>query len=147
MSLSQQITEDLKVAMKARDEIRISCLRMLKTSMKNKQVELGRPLDDDEIQAIISSQIRKGKESVEEFDKGGRKDLVEKEESEIRILFEYLPEQIPYDQIERNLKEIISEFGAESLKDLGKVMKVAMTRMTGKVQGREVNEIAKRLLG
>ena len=147
MSLSQKITEDLKLAMKARDELRISCLRMIKTSMKNKQVELGHPLDDDEIQAIISSQIRKGKESVEEFDRGGRKDLVEKEENEIRILYEYLPEQIPLDQIEKNLKEIISEVGAENLKDLGKVMKVAMTRMTGKVQGREVNEIAKRLLG
>jgi uncharacterized protein len=147
MSLSQKISDDLKKAMKARDVIRISSLRMLKASMKNKQVELGRPLEDNDIRSLISSQIRKGKEAVEEFRKGGRGDLVKKEESEIEILYGYLPEQITDEQIERDLKEIISELGAEGPKDLGKVMKAAMARMAGKVQGKEVNEIAKRLLG
>jgi len=146
MSLVQKITEDLKKAMKAKDGKRTSCLRMLKTSLKNKQVEVGHELSDEETVAIISSSIRKNKEASKEFVQGGREDLAAKEEEEIKILYGYLPEQLTPEDIEKSLKEIISELSADSLKDMGKVMKVAMARMTGKAQGREVNEIAKKLL-
>jgi len=146
MSLVQKITEDLKKAMKAKDGKRTSCLRMLKTSLKNKQVEVGHELSDEETVAIISSSIRKNKEASKEFVQGGREDLAAKEEEEIKILYGYLPEQLTPEDIEKSLKEIISELSADSLKDMGKVMKVAMSRMTGKAQGREVNEIAKKLL-
>jgi len=146
MPLYEQITEDLKEAMKAKDTLRISCIRMLKSGLKHKQAERGEILRDEEIQTLISSLIRKGREAAEEFRKGGREDLAVKEEGEIDILYGYLPEQIKPDEIESIVKEAISELSAESLKDLGKVMKVAMNRIAGRAQGKEVNEIAKKLL-
>jgi uncharacterized protein YqeY len=146
MSLTKKIIEDLKKAMKAKDEIRVSCLRMLKTSLKNMQVEKGRELKDDEIRSVISSQIRKGKEAAKEFRQGNREELATKEEKEVEILYTYLPKQLESNEIKKILEEIISELSAEGPKDLGKVMKVAMAGMAGKAQGREVNEIAKRLL-
>ena len=146
MPLSQKIIEDLKQAMKAKNTSRISCLRLLKTALKNKQVEKRRELEDEEIQTVISSLIRKGQEAAKEFRGGNRLDLAAKEEEEIKILYEYLPEQLTPADIEKNLKEIISELSATSLQDLGKVMKAAMARMAGKAQGKEVNEIARKLL-
>ena len=148
MSLSETIIEDLKTAMKSRNEIRVSCLRMLKAALKNKQVEKGKGYEfkDDEIQAVISSLTKKGREAAAEFRKGGREDLALKEEQEIKILYEYLPRQLTPEEIEKTLREIISELSAESFKDLGKVMKVAMARMAGQAQGKEVNEIARKIL-
>jgi uncharacterized protein YqeY len=146
MSLYEKITDDLKGAMKAKDLLRLSCIRMLKTSIKHKQAERGEILRDEEIQSLISSLIRKGREAAEEFRKGGREDLAIKEEGEIAILYGYLPDQIKPDEIERVLKEVISESSADGLKDLGKVMKAAMNRIAGRAQGKEVNEIARRLL-
>jgi hypothetical protein len=146
MPLYERIAEDLKKAMKAKDTLRISCIRMLKSSLKHKQAERGEILRDEEIQTLISSLIRKGREAAEEFRKGGREDLAVKEEGEIDILYGYLPEQIKPDEIESIVKEAISELSAESMKDLGKVMKVAMNRIAGRAQGKEVNEIAKKLL-
>ncbi len=144
--LSQKIVDDLKASMKARDSTRTSCLRMLKSAIKNKQVEKGDPLKDEEIQTVISSLIKKGQEAVKEFRRGGREDLAAKEEEEIRIFYGYLPEQLAPADIEKTLKEIMAELSADSLKDMGKVMKVAMARMAGKAQGKEVNEIARKLL-
>ena len=146
MSISQKIIEDLKGAMKAKDTSRVSCLRLLKTALKNKQVEKGRDLEDQEVQGVISSLIRKGQEAAKEFRGGNRPDLAAKEEDEIKIFYEYLPEQLTTADIERTLKEIISESSATGLKDLGKVMKAAMDQMAGKAQGKEVNEIARKLL-
>ena len=146
MSIEEKITNDLKTAMKAKDGIRVSCLRMLKTSIKNKQVEKGEKLKDEDVEAIISSTIRKGQEAAQEFLKGSREDLAAKEEAEIKILYSYLPEQLTSAEIEKILKEIISEISISGPKDLGKVMKAAMARMAGKAQGKEVNEIARRLL-
>ena len=132
--------------MKAKDDIRVSCLRMLKASLKNKQVEKGRELKDEEIEAVISSAVRKCKEAAKEFRKGEREDLALKEEQEINILFEYLPQQLTPEEMEKILREVISDLSASSPKDLGKVMKAAMARMSGRAQGKEVNEIARKLL-
>jgi uncharacterized protein YqeY len=132
--------------MKAKDVLRLSSIRMLKTSLRHKQAETGEILRDEEIQSLISSLIRKGREAAEEFRKGGREDLAVKEEGEIDILYGYLPEQIKPDEIERVLKEVISELSAGGLKDLGRVMKVVMNRIAGRAQGKEINEIAKKLL-
>ena len=132
--------------MKAKDEMRLSCLRLLKTSIKHKQVEKGEELKDEDIEAIISSAIRKGQEAAQEFKKGSREDLAAKEEAEIKILYDYLPKQLDSVEIEKIIKEIITELSIDSPKDLGKVMKAAMARMSGKAQGKEVNEIARRLL-
>ena len=146
MTISEQIARDFKEAMKAREELRLSCLRMLKTSLKNKQVEKGDELTDDEVQALIGSAIKKGKEAAEEFRKGGREELAQKEEKEIQFLLEYLPEQLSPSEIGRIVKEIIAELSITSPKDLGKLMKVAMARMAGQAQGKEVNLIARKLL-
>jgi uncharacterized protein YqeY len=146
MSLSDQITKDLKEAMKARNELRISCIRMLKSGIKNRQVEKGETLEDREILSLIGSMVRKAQEAAQEFRKGGRDDLAEKEDAEIEILSGYLPQQLEPDEIEKILKDIISELSASSLKDMGKVMKAAMARMAGRAQGAEVNNIAKKLL-
>ena len=147
MALEEKITNDLKAAMKARDTIRTSCLRMLKAALKNRQVEKGDKLKDEEVQEVISSLIKKGKQAAGEFRKGERESLAAKEEAEIGIYFEYLPEQVTPAEIEKVLQKIIAELGAESLRDLGKVMKQAMAQMAGKAQGKDVNEIAKKLLG
>ncbi len=147
MTLRQVIDEDLKKAMKAKDGVRVSCLRMLKASLKNLQVAKGQELNDDEIRGIISSTVRKSKEAIEEFRKAGREDLARKEDLEIGILHEYLPRQLTAEEIENTVQEVIEELSAKGSKDLGKVMKTAMTRIAGQAQGKDVNEIAKRLLG
>lgn len=146
MELREKISNDLKEAMKAKSALRVSCLRMLKTALKHKQVETGDELTDPDIHAVISSLIRKGQEAAKEFRDGGREEMAVKEEEETKILYGYMPEQWDSVKIENTIREIISELGAEGPRDLGKVMKTAMTRMAGKAQGKEVSEIAKKLL-
>ncbi|MFO7986493.1 MAG: GatB/YqeY domain-containing protein [Desulfatiglandaceae bacterium] len=146
MSLHEKIGQDVKRAMKARDDIRVSALRMLRSAIKNLQVEKGRELTDDEIQSVISSHIRKGNEAAGEFRAGGREDLAQKEEDEIAIYYDYLPKQLSPEAIEAALREIITELSAQGPKDMGRVMKTAMERMAGQAQGKEVSKIAGRLL-
>ena len=146
MKLIDRINIDLKCAMKAREQLRLSCLRMLKTSIKNKQVEKGRELSDEEIQSIVSSLVRKGKEAAKEFREGNREDLALKEESEARIFYGYLPEQLTSEAIEEVVKAIISDLSASGAGDLGKVMKAAMAKMAGQAPGKEISEIARKLL-
>jgi len=147
MTLEEQINEDMKNAMKSKDDSRLSCIRFLKAALKNRQVEKMAKLDDDEIRSVISSLIRRATDSVKEFKQGGRQDLAAKEEKEIEILSRYLPKQLSPEEIEAILSETISELSAQGPRDLGKVMKAAMVKMAGRAQGREVNDIAKRLLG
>jgi len=145
--LQQRITEDLKNAIRSKDDIRVSCLRLLKASIKNKQVEKGRDLTDEEVMGLISSAIKKGKEAVEAFRQGNREDLAGKEESEIKIFQEYLPRQLAREEIETVVREVMTQLGASGPKDLGRVMKEAVARMAGRADGKTVNEIARNLLG
>ncbi len=144
--LVEKIAQDLKDAIKAKDARRLSCLRVLKAAVTNEQGRRTQPLEEEDVQAVIQSLIRKGQEAVVEFRKGNREDMAAKEEGEVKILSGYLPQQLAPAEIEKALKEIIAEVSASGPKDLGKVMKAAMGRLSGKVQGKEVNEIAKRLL-
>ena len=144
--LVEKITQDLKEAIRTKDERRLSCLRVLKAAVTNEQGRRTQPLKDEDILAVIQSLVRKGQEAVVEFRKGHREDMAAKEEEEVKILSGYLPQQLAPAEIEKALKEIIAEVSASGPKDLGKVMKAAMGRLAGKVQGKEVNEIAKRLL-
>ena len=146
-SLVERIAQDLKEALKAKDEARGSCLRVLKAAVTNEQGRRTEPLKDEDVQSVIQSMIRKGQEAAMEFRKGHREDLAAKEEGEVKIFGGYLPQQLAPAEIEKVLKEIIAEVSASGPKDLGKVMKAAMGRLAGKVQGKEVNEIAKKLLG
>jgi uncharacterized protein len=144
--LVEKIAHDLTDAIKAKDERRLSCLRVLKAAVTNEQGRRTQPIEEEDVQAVIQSLIRKGQEAAVEFRKGHREDMAAKEEGEVKILSGYLPQQLAPAEIEKALKEIIAEVSASGPKDLGKVMKAAMGRLSGKVQGKEVNEIAKRLL-
>ena len=146
MPLVEKIANELKEAMKARDEFRTSCLRMAKTALKNEQVAKGHELNDEEAQAVLLTLIRKGQDAAKEFRAGNRESMALKEEREVGIFYEYLPKQLGPDEIERILKEVIAEVSAQGPKDLGKVMKAVMPRVAGKAQGKEVNDIARRLL-
>ena len=145
--LVDKIAQDLKQALKAKDEARVSCLRVLKAAVTNEQGRRTEPLQEGDVQSVIQSLIRKGQEAAVEFRKGHREDMAAKEEGEVKIFSGYLPQQLAPAEIESVLREVIAEVSASGPKDLGKVMKAAMGRLSGKVQGKEVNEIAKRLLG
>ena len=147
MSLTDTIIFDLKKAIKDQDKLRLSVLRSLKSAIKTRQVALGHELNDEQIIGVISSEIKKGKEAIEKFAQGSRRDLVEKEESEIKILSTYLPPQLTSEEIKRLVTQVIEELSASGPKDLGRVMKSAMERLAGRAEGREVNKIARELLG
>ena len=146
MSLNEKIAQDLKTAMKGRDALRLSALRMLRSAMKNLQVEKGRELTDEEIHSVIGSMVRKGTEAAEEFRRGGRDDLARKEEKEVEIFYAYLPQQLTPEAIETTLRDIIKDISAQGPKDMGRVMKAAMAKMAGQAQGKTVSEIAKKIL-
>jgi len=147
MSLYDDIIRDLTSAIKGRDKEKLSVLRVLKTAIKNKQVELRQELNEDQIRGVISSEIKKRKEAIEAFNQGSRPDLVEKEEVELKILSDYLPPQLSGEEIKEVLAHVIEELSASGPKDLGRVMKSAMPKLAGRADGREVNQLARELLG
>jgi uncharacterized protein YqeY len=134
--------------MKARDQGRLSALRMLKAAIMNKGVEKGRDLDDAEVLQVVSSLVKQRRDSVEQFSKAGRTDLVEKETGEIAVLERYLPPAASAEEIEAAVTAAISETGAASPKDMGKVMKAVMPKLAGKnADGRTINDAVRRKLG
>ena len=149
MTLNEQIAADLTTAMKAKDTARLSALRMLKAAVMNKgMVEKGRDLNDAEVLQVVASLVKQRRDSIEQFAKAGRTDLVEKETGEIAILEHYLPPAVSADEIDAAVAEAIAETGASSPKDMGKVMKAVMPKLSGKnVDGRTVNDAVRRKLG
>ena len=149
MNLNEQVAADLTAAMKAKDAARLSALRMLKAAITNKgMVEKGRELNDAEVLQVVASLVKQRRDSIEQFEKAGRTDLVEKETGEIAILEHYLPPAASADEIDAAVAEAIAETGASSPKDMGKVMKAVMPKLSGKnVDGRTVNEAVRRTLG
>ena len=146
--LREKVNADLTAAMKAKDAGRLSALRMLKAAIMNKGVEKGRDLDDAEVLQVVSSLVKQRRDSIEQFTKAGRTDLVEKETGEIAVLEHYLPPAATADEIEAAVKAAIAETGAASPKDMGKVMKAVMPKLAGKnADGKAVNEIVRRTLG
>jgi uncharacterized protein YqeY len=134
-------------AMRQRDSVRLSALRMLKAALMNREVERGRALDDAEALQVVSSQVKQRKDSIEQFSKGGRQDLADKEAAEILVLVEYLPPAADPAVVERAVAEAIQETGASSPKDMGRVMKAAMARLAGQsVDGKLVNELVRQRL-
>ena len=146
MKLINQIQEDLKRSMKAKDGNRVSVLRFLLSSIQNREIEKKDALDDDEVLSEISSSAKRRRESIEAFKEGDRADLVEKEEAELAVLQEYLPEQLSPDEIRGVVEEVVKAVGAESASDLGKVMKELMPRLRGRADGKLVNEIVRQVL-
>ena len=146
MDINDRLNEEMVIAAKAKDKVRLSAIRMLKTALHNKEIDLMRPLNETETLQIISAMVKQRKDSIEQFAKGGRNDLVEKEEAELKVVQEFMPAQMSDDEVEGVIKKAIAEAGAVSIKDMGKVMKVLMPQLTGKADGKMVGEKVKALL-
>lgn len=148
MSLSERIQRDLTAAMKAKDELRLSVLRMVKAALKNKEVELMRPLEDAEAVAVLQTLVKQRRESVEQFTKGGRNDLAEKETREIAIVEGYLPAAPSEAEMDAAIREAVAETGASTVKQMGAVVKAAKARLAGKtVDGKLLSERVRAALG
>lgn len=146
MDLNARIEQQMVTAAKARDKARLSTLRMLKTALHNKEIDLMRQLNEAETMQILSQMVKQRKDSIEQFAKGGRQDLVDKEQEELKILQEFMPAQMSDDEVETLIKELIAETGAVSVKDMGKVMKVLMPKIAGRADGKSAGEKVKELL-
>jgi len=148
MSLNKQIVSDLTASMKAQDAARTSTLRMVKAAMMNRQIEKGGELDDEDMMKLLRSLVKQRRDSVEQYEKGGRQDLADKEKAEIAIIEAYLPQAASQEEIEQAVTAAIAETGATSMKDMGKVMKATQAGLAGKnADGRAVSEIVKTRLG
>ena len=149
MSIAEQIQKDITAAMKAREEARLSALRMIKTALKNREIEKMALLDDQESVKVLSTLIKQRKESVEQFRKGGRNEMADREETEITLIESYMPKAASEDQVVAGVRAVISEMGAPTMKDMGAVMKNVMARFQGagtRVDGKQVSDVVKREL-
>ena len=149
MALKEQLAEDMKAAMKAKEEgkLRLGVIRMVRSAVRQTEIDGKKELDDDGVAAVIGKELKQRKDSLEEFKKGGRNDLVAKTEEEIQVLLAYLPKQLTEDEIRDLVKAAMEETGAAGPKDMGKVMKALMPKTKGKADGKLVNTIVKELLG
>ena len=149
MTISERITQDMTLAMKARAEHRLSTLRMVKSAIKNKEIDKRAPLDDQEAMAVLNTLIKQRRDSIEQFTKGGRKELADKEAAEIAIIEAYLPKAAGADEITAMVRAVISEMGSPTMKDMGTVMKNTMAKFAAagaRVDGKIVSETVKKLL-
>src|SRR5262245_55419633 len=147
MTLQDKIQSELSEAMRSKDQLRLSVLRMMKAAVKNKEVDKMKSLEEAEVIAVLNTLIKQRKDSVDQFRKGGREELAQKEEAEIKIIQEYLPAAASDDEIRRAIQEAIQETGAASMKDMGKVMKATMSRLAGKTtDGSRVSQLVKEKL-
>ena len=146
MSIFERINSDLVSAMKARDKGRIVALRGLKSAIKYREIDKGSDVTDDDVIAVVSSTVKKHKDSIEQFDKAGRDDLVQEEKAQLEVALVYLPKQLEAEEIEKEVDEIIADVGASSPSDIGKVMKGIMPKLRGRADGKLVKEIVSRRL-
>jgi uncharacterized protein YqeY len=146
MPLKEQFSADLKDALKAKDELRKGTLRFLMAAVHNAEIEAGHQLDDNDVLAVLSKQAKQRRESIEEFRKAGRDDLVAKEEAELAVLVGYLPPQMSREEIAAEGRRVIAETGARGPADKGKVMPVLINELRGRAEGREINEVVSELL-
>ena len=147
MGLRENIDSNLKEAMKSGAKDKVSTLRMLNAALKNKQIDKRRPLTDEEVIETVRSLIKQRKDSIEQFAKGGRQDLVDKETAEVGVLEEYLPQQLSREEVDAKVRTVIAETGAQGPKDMGKVMKALIPVLGGRADGKLVSELVKNALG
>jgi uncharacterized protein YqeY len=145
-NLKQKLSDDLKAAMKSGDTVKRSTLRMLMSAINNAEIAKKAPLGDSDVLGIIAKEVKQHQESIASFKDGNRLDLVEKEEAEMAILQEYLPEQMSRDDIIVEARQVIADIGAQGPGDKGKVMQQLMPKMKGRADGKEINEIVTELL-
>ncbi|MGQ9647361.1 MAG: GatB/YqeY domain-containing protein [Thermodesulfobacteriota bacterium] len=146
MGLEERLMEEMKQAMKANDKTRLSTIRMIRSTLKNKEIEARKPLDEEAIFRVIQGMVKRSEDSIEQFKAGGRMDLVEKETKEIEIMKSFLPQPLSREEVMKVIEETIEETKASSLKDLGKVMKTVMPKLGGKVDGALVNQLVRERL-
>ncbi|GAB4421410.1 MAG: GatB/YqeY domain-containing protein [Thermodesulfovibrionales bacterium] len=146
MSLLKRFDDDLRKALKASEKSKVSTLRMVKAAVKNKEIEKGRELTDDEIVTVLSTMVKQRRDSIEQFSRAGRDDLVRNEEQEVAILQSYMPQQLSSGEIDRIILDVIREVSAKDVQDMGKVMRILMPKVKGVADGRYVNQRVKELL-
>ena len=146
MNLSERLIDDMKQAMKSQDKFKLTTIRMMRASMKNLEIDLKRPLEDNEVLDILSREIKIRKDSLQEFKKAGRDDLVTDLAAEIEIISQYLPEQLTEEEIQEIVRQTIQELGASSKADMGKVMSALMPKTKGRADGKLVNQVVQQFL-
>ena len=147
MTIQEKIQNQMTDAMRNKDQLRLSVLRMMKSAIKNKEIEKMKPLDEGEALSVLNTLVKQRKDSVDQFRKGGREELAQKEEAEIKVIEEYLPAAATEDDIRKAIDEAVQETGAASVKDMGKVMKAALARLAGKsADGSRVSQLVKERL-
>ena len=150
MAINEQVQKDMVEAMRSRDELRLSTLRMMKAALKNKEIEKRSPLDEKEAQQVLSTLIKQRRDSIEQFTRGGRPELADKEAAEIKLIENYLPKAMGEEQIAEVVKATIAEMGSPTMKDMGAVMKNTMAKLQAsgaRVDGKIVSELVKKHLG
>ena len=143
MSILDQLNEDMKAAMKAREKDRLTTIRMIKAAIQDEEIAKGRKLTPDEEITILSREKKQRMDSYEEFEKAGREDVIENLEKELEVVTQYLPEQLSDDEVRSIVQETIEEVGAESMKDMGKVMSNIMPKVAGAADGSKINQMVK----
>ena len=146
MALKERIDADLKAAMKDKDAARLSVVRMLKSAIKYREIELMKPLDDAGVEAVVATEIKRRRDSVEQYRAGSREDLASKEEGEIAVLQGYLPQQLSAEEVAAKVDAAIARSGAQGPKDMGAVMKLLMPEVQGRADGKVVSELVKQKL-
>ena len=147
MTLQEKIQNDIAEAMRSKDSLRLSVLRMMKTAVKNKEIEKMKPLEEPEVLAVFNMLVKQRKDSIDQFRKGGREELAQKEEAEIKIIEEYLPAAASEEDVRSAIQEAIRESGATSMKDMGKVMAATKAKLAGKtIDGGRVSQLVKEQL-
>lgn len=147
MSLSERLNEDMKQAMKSQDKFKLSVIRMVRSTIKNQEIDLKRALDDNEVLDVLSREIKQRKDSLQEFEKAGRDDLAENLKVELSILSEYQPQQLTEEEVKTIVQQTIQQVGASSKADMGKVMTALMPQVKGRADGKTVNQLVQQLLG
>jgi uncharacterized protein YqeY len=149
MTIAERVNQDMISAMKARQEPQLTTLRMIKAAIKNKEIDKRAPLDDQETMAVLNTMIKQRKDSIDQFTKGGRQELADKEADEIKLIEGYLPKAVSADEIGAKVKETIAEMGSPTIKDMGAVMKAVMAKFAAsgaRVDGKIVNEAVRKAL-
>jgi uncharacterized protein YqeY len=147
MSLSDRLNEDMKQAMKSQDKFKLSVIRMVRSTIKNSEIDLKRPLDDNEVLDVLTREIKQRKDSLQEFSKAGRDDLADNLKAELVILAEYMPQQLSEEEVKAIVQQTIQQIGASSKADMGKVMTALMPQVKGRADGKIINQLVQQLLG
>jgi hypothetical protein len=143
MALKEQLDQDLKAAMREKAQLRLDTIRMLKSAIKYREIELMKPLDDAGVLTVIASEIKRRRDSVEQYRAGNRADLADKEEAEIALLQVYLPKQLSSDELRAKVDEAVAKVGAQGPKDMGAVMKALLPEVQGRAEGKAVSDMVK----